>query len=241
MPPASAGIPILVMNLKVGEKVICHFVNQLSTESAGIHWHGLELDNDSDGTPVSQDAVLPGQSYTYQFDTFRPGIFWFHPHMLPGNTLFGGMYGVIIIPNNIEASLKGTILPDDANTHTLAMSDIDFDASGVVGKQFGMPAMTKKLNELVELCHLRQHRRSGRRHGRLQCRHHTRHHRPGKRTKTRRRCTYADVRGPFREASQAAALEREHLPAFQAQAPKQRRQQTLSHRRSGWPSGQRDT
>ena len=154
VPPASAGIPILVMNLKVGEKVICHFVNQLSTESAGIHWHGLELDNDSDGTPVSQDAVLPGQSYTYQFDTSRPGIFWFHPHMLPGNTLFGGMYGVIIIENNIEASLKGTVLPDDANTHTLAMSDIDFDASGVVGKQFGMPATTKKLNELVELCHL---------------------------------------------------------------------------------------
>ena len=90
VPPASAGMPILVMNLKVGEKVICHFVNQLSTESAGIHWHGLELDNDSDGTPVSQDAVLPGQSYTYQFDTSRPGIFWFHPHMLPGNTLFGG-------------------------------------------------------------------------------------------------------------------------------------------------------
>ena len=51
VPPASAGIPILVMNLKVGEKVICHFVNQLSTESAGIHWHGIELDNDSDGTP----------------------------------------------------------------------------------------------------------------------------------------------------------------------------------------------
>jgi FtsP/CotA-like multicopper oxidase with cupredoxin domain len=152
VPPASAGIPILVMNLKVGEKVICHFVNQLSTESAGIHWHGLELDNDSDGTPISQDAVLPGQSYTYQFETFRPGTFWFHPHMLPGNTLFGGMYGVIIIENNIEASLKGTTLPDDANTHTLAMSDIDFDASGIVGKDFG--GVTKKLNELVELCHL---------------------------------------------------------------------------------------
>jgi len=72
--------------------------------------------------------------------------------MLPGNTLFGGMYGVIIIENNIEASLKGTTLPDDANTHTLAMSDIDFDASGVVGKDFG--GVTKKLNELVELCHL---------------------------------------------------------------------------------------
>ena len=86
-----------MIKVKVGEMIVCRFKNQLSTESASIHWHGIELDNDSDGTPVSQDAVLPGQSYTYQFDTSRPGIFWFHPHMLPGNTLFGGMYGVISI------------------------------------------------------------------------------------------------------------------------------------------------
>jgi FtsP/CotA-like multicopper oxidase with cupredoxin domain len=132
--------------------IICHFTNHLSTESASIHWHGLELDNDSDGTAVTQDAVLPGQSYTYRFKTFRPGLFWFHSHMLPGNTLFGGMYGVIIIENNIEASLKGTTLPADAETHTLALSDIDFDATGKVGKSFG--GTTKTLNELVELCHL---------------------------------------------------------------------------------------
>ena len=32
------------------------------------------------------------------------------------------------------------------------MSDIDFDATGKVGKSFG--GMTKTLNELIELCHL---------------------------------------------------------------------------------------
>ena len=107
-PPASAGIPIQVIKVKVGDMIICRFKNDLPTESASIHWHGIELDNDSDGTAVTQDAVLPGQSYTYQFQTFRPGVFWFHSHMLPGNTLFGGMYGVMIIENDIEASLKGT-------------------------------------------------------------------------------------------------------------------------------------
>jgi FtsP/CotA-like multicopper oxidase with cupredoxin domain len=151
--PASAGIPVQVIKVKVGEKIICRFRNNLSTESASIHWHGIELDNDSDGTAVTQDAVLPGQSYTYQFQTFRPGIFWFHSHMMPGNTLFGGMYGVIIIENDIEASLKGTVLPADADTYTLAMSDIGFDtATGKVGKLFKGNFKTE--NELVELCHL---------------------------------------------------------------------------------------
>ena len=86
VPPASAGIPVQVIKVKVGDLIICRFKNELSAESASIHWHGIELDNDSDGTAVTQDAVLPGQSYTYQFQTFRPGIFWFHSHMMPGNT-----------------------------------------------------------------------------------------------------------------------------------------------------------
>lgn len=152
-PPASAGIPVQVIRVKVGDVILCRFKNNLSAESASIHWHGIELDNDSDGTPVTQDAVLPGQSYTYRFQTFRPGVFWFHSHMLPGNTLFGGMYGVIIIENPIEASLRASgVLPAESDTHTLALSDIDFDSDGKVGKSFG--GGTKTLNELIELCHL---------------------------------------------------------------------------------------
>jgi FtsP/CotA-like multicopper oxidase with cupredoxin domain len=150
--PMSAGMPILVIKVKVGDMIVCRFKNELTVERASIHWHGLELDNDSDGTAVTQDAVLPGQSYTYQFQTFRPGIFWFHSHMLPGNTLFAGLYGVIIIENDIEASLKGTTLPTDSATFTLAMSDIEFDAAGVVGKP--LAGVTKTENELIEICHL---------------------------------------------------------------------------------------
>ena len=120
-----------MIKVKVGDLIICHFVNELPAESASIHWHGIELDNDSDGTAVTQDAVLPGQSYTYQFRTFRPGLFWFHSHMMPGNTTFAGMYGAIIIENNIESTPdRPTILPAEADTHTLALSDIEFDAMG---------------------------------------------------------------------------------------------------------------
>ncbi|HEY6226484.1 MAG TPA: multicopper oxidase family protein, partial [Verrucomicrobiae bacterium] len=153
LPPASAGIPIQVIRVKVGDMIICRFKNQLSSDSASIHWHGIELDNDSDGTAVTQDAVLPGQSYTYQFQTFRPGIFWFHSHMLPGNTLFGGMYGVIVIENDDEPALRMSgVLPAEADTHIVAMSDIEFDGTGKVGKQ--LSGVTKSENELIELCHL---------------------------------------------------------------------------------------
>ncbi len=152
-PSGSDGIPIPVIKVKVGDLIICHFVNELPAESASIHWHGIELDNDSDGTAVTQDAVLPGQTYTYQFLTFRPGLFWFHSHMMPGNTAFAGMYGAMIIENDIESSPdRPAILPAEADTHTLALSDIEFDAMGKVGKSF--MGGTKTINELVELCHL---------------------------------------------------------------------------------------
>jgi FtsP/CotA-like multicopper oxidase with cupredoxin domain len=150
---AGATIPGPVIQVKVGDTIVCHFKNSLTAESASIHWHGIELDNDSDGTAVSQDVVLPNQSYTYVFKTARPGLFWYHSHMLPGNVTFAGMYGVLIIPNNIEGQLiaQGT-LPAEADTYTLALSDIEFDATGKVGKPF--KGVTKTVNELVELCHL---------------------------------------------------------------------------------------
>jgi len=155
--PPGGGVPPRIpapeLRLKVGDLVILHFRNDLDTESASIHWHGIELDNDSDGTAVTQDAVLPGQSYVYKFRTFRPGVFWYHSHMLPGNATFAGMYGSIIISNYIEPSLQGNVLPSAANTHTLVLSDIEFDpATGVVGKPLG--GVITPINEIVELCHL---------------------------------------------------------------------------------------
>ena len=150
--PAPAGIPAPEIKVKLGDEIIIHLTNNLMIESASIHSHGIEDDNDSDGTAVTQDAVLPGQTYTYDYKTFRPGLFWYHSHMLPGSATFAGMYGSIVVESVGEQSLKGTTLPTDANTHTLVLSDIQFDASGIVGKPFGGITMT--INELVELCHL---------------------------------------------------------------------------------------
>lgn len=158
---AGAGIPAPEIKVTVGDTVIVHYRNDLSNESASIHWHGIELDNDSDGTGVTQDAVLPGQTYLYRFKAFRPGLFWYHSHMLPGNATFAGMYGSLVVENAIENSLKGSILPTDADTHTLVLSDIEFDGNGKVGRPFdpdgssgSAPSSTYTINSLVELCHL---------------------------------------------------------------------------------------
>jgi len=146
-----AGIPAPEIRVHVGDLVILHFRNDLDADSASIHWHGLEPDNDSDGTAVTQDAVLPGQSYTYRFRISRPGLYWYHSHMLPGGPTFAGMYGPIVIESDIETSLKGSVLPAETDTHSLVLSDIEFDPlTGKVGKPLG--GVITEVNELVQLC-----------------------------------------------------------------------------------------
>src|SRR5262249_18066901 len=50
----NGSIPGPEIRVKVGNTVIVHFKNNLA-HATGIHWHGIELDNESDGTPLTQN------------------------------------------------------------------------------------------------------------------------------------------------------------------------------------------
>ncbi|MDH4084637.1 MAG: multicopper oxidase family protein [Nitrospira sp.] len=129
------GIPGPEFRLTVGDRIIVHFVNNLKTSGldpeanvSGIHWHGIELNNESDGTEVTQHAVAPGERFTYDFTVSRPGIFWYHPHHHSStNQVAKGLYGSIIIEDKFgyEAALIAqNVIPSAAQTKTLVISDI---------------------------------------------------------------------------------------------------------------------
>jgi FtsP/CotA-like multicopper oxidase with cupredoxin domain len=120
-------VPGPTFHLRVGQTVIVHFTNNLAHQT-GIHWHGIELDNHSDGTPISQNQVAPGGSFIYKFKVTRPGIFWYHPHHHSStNQVFKGLYGLIIVTDaeGDEDALiaKGTI-PDASSTLPMVLSDL---------------------------------------------------------------------------------------------------------------------
>lgn len=118
-------IPGPELRLVPGQRVIVHLVNELD-EATGIHWHGIELANNMDGTPLTQDQVPPGGTYTYDFIAPRPGVYWYHPHhQFSTGQVFKGMYGSIIIEDPNEAALvaDGT-LPGPADTHTMVLADM---------------------------------------------------------------------------------------------------------------------
>ena len=112
------------IRLNVGDTVIVHFQNNLG-HATGIHWHGIELANASDGTPLTQDMVQPGDSFLYVHGA-APGIFWYHPHHHSStNQVFKGLYGSLIVTDPNEAALQASgVLPSPAQTRTLVLSDI---------------------------------------------------------------------------------------------------------------------
>jgi FtsP/CotA-like multicopper oxidase with cupredoxin domain len=118
-------VPGPEFRLNVGDTVIVHFENRLDDEVTGIHWHGIELANASDGTPLTQNQVPPGGKFLYKFKVSRPGIFWYHPHHHAStNQVFKGLIGSIIVKDANEEALQGSgVLPPESQTRTLALND----------------------------------------------------------------------------------------------------------------------
>ena len=116
-------VPGPEIRLKVGDRVIVHFTNNLPIPSS-IHWHGIELTNRSDGTGLTQAPVPPGGTFTYDFIVNRPGVFFYHSHIDPTNPTFKGYYGSLIVEDPAEPTLIAwKVLPQLKDTITLVLGD----------------------------------------------------------------------------------------------------------------------
>ncbi|TQS32177.1 hypothetical protein Golomagni_07515, partial [Golovinomyces magnicellulatus] len=75
--------PIPTINVNLGDRVVINVNNQLGNQSTSLHFHGLFMNGTShmDGpTGVTQCAISPGDSFTYDFHVNQPGTYWYHSH-----------------------------------------------------------------------------------------------------------------------------------------------------------------
>lgn len=75
-----------LVELREGQRVTIDFTNQLGLDST-IHWHGLAVPSDQDGSPM--DPVQSGTKRSYSFDVpmGSAGTYWYHPHAHQTTTL----------------------------------------------------------------------------------------------------------------------------------------------------------
>ncbi|WP_197281937.1 multicopper oxidase family protein [Dethiosulfatarculus sandiegensis] len=98
------GIPGPVIRVRTDDVLKVNFRNKLPHPST-VHWHGLPVPNSMDGVPgVTQQAVLPGDSFTYEFPCKPSGTYIYHSHQ--GLQLDRGLYGALIVDD-----------PNDSLTH----------------------------------------------------------------------------------------------------------------------------
>lgn len=91
-------VPGPELRVREGDLVEVTLVNELPDTPVTIHWHGVDVPNGEDGVAgVTQDAVQPGQSYTYRFRAEEVGSRWYHSHQQASEQVQRGLFGPLVI------------------------------------------------------------------------------------------------------------------------------------------------
>lgn len=119
-------IPAPTLKVSQGSKITVQFENKIDHDTT-IHWHGLRHSNKDDGVPdVTQQAVKPGEKFTYELYFPDAGIYWYHPHIREDLQQDLGLAGnILIVPN---ASIYNHVNREEL----LMLDDIYIDNKGII-------------------------------------------------------------------------------------------------------------
>lgn len=129
----NGSLPGPVLRAKVGDHVIVHFKNELS-EDTTIHWHGLRISDQMDGSPRVQSPVKPGAGFTYEFTVPDAGSFWYHPHVTAAEQVEKGLYAPIVVFDPAKD-------PTYDAERFLVLDDIRLDDDGTISAESSMDGM----------------------------------------------------------------------------------------------------
>jgi FtsP/CotA-like multicopper oxidase with cupredoxin domain len=126
----NGSVPGPMIEVNEGDRVRIVFSNKLP-EPTTVHWHGLEIPIEMDGTPyISQPMVEPGGVFIYEFTVNQNGTFFYHSHGAMQEMM--GMIGLFVIHPKIPHTPRvdkdygfvlqeWALLPNNNTPNTLAM------------------------------------------------------------------------------------------------------------------------
>jgi manganese oxidase len=107
--------PRLEATVGDGVRIVLH--NELEVPTA-MHSHGLIVPADMDGVPgLSQDAIMPGESFTYEFTLRNSGSHMYHSHFDSALQVPSGLLGAFVVHEREEAG------PKVALDYTMVLND----------------------------------------------------------------------------------------------------------------------
>ncbi len=100
------------LRVRQGDLVEVVLRNQDVDVGVTIHWHGVDVPNAEDGVAgVTQNAVLPGETYMYRFRAEQVGTFWYHTHQVSSEEVQRGLFGALVIePSEPPAKVSDAVV-----------------------------------------------------------------------------------------------------------------------------------
>jgi FtsP/CotA-like multicopper oxidase with cupredoxin domain len=111
----NGAVPGPQIKANLGDKIRIVLHNELP-EPTTIHFHGMTVPAGMDGVPViSQDAVLPGKSFTYEFTIRNTGSNMYHSHFNAQKQVPMGLLGTMVIadPDDPQVDHDYTMVLND--------------------------------------------------------------------------------------------------------------------------------
>ncbi|RAL24091.1 multicopper oxidase family protein [Thermoflavimicrobium daqui] len=86
------------IRVQEGNRIIVTLENKDIRDGVTIHWHGVIVPCSQDGVAgVTQNAVKPGETFTYEFIAKHAGSFWYHSHQQSSIQARKGLIGRFIV------------------------------------------------------------------------------------------------------------------------------------------------
>src|SRR4051794_34202593 len=92
----NGSIPGPTLRVRQGSEIEVDVVNDGDLEQT-VHWHGLRLENRSDGTHETQAPIPIGGRFSCRVAFPDPGVYWYHPHIREDYAQEMGLYGNVIV------------------------------------------------------------------------------------------------------------------------------------------------
>ena len=165
-------VPAPEIHVEVGDMVRVNFHNELPSGSV-IHWHGIRVPNAMDGVPpFTQPAVMPGESFTYEFEALEPAVGIYHSHN-GANQVLDGLFGAFTIgemptpPELLDLGFKETpdqkinMVLNDAGVIGLSLNGKSFPATQPYTATVGDTVLVNYYNEGLQTHPMHLHQPMG--------------------------------------------------------------------------------
>ncbi|AVA26112.1 multicopper oxidase family protein [Rhizobium sp. NXC24] len=134
-----------VIEAHEGDRIEISFKNGIPGEPTTVHWHGMPVPADQDGSPMEPVASSSERIYTFDLPEGSAASYWFHPHPhgLTAAQVYRGLAGIFLVKP------KSDPIPAEYGDTVLMFTDLRIAEDGSMPASNMMDLMNGRVGDHV--------------------------------------------------------------------------------------------